>query len=66
MDDMIKFYSSSDSFSVNLYHSKLSEAGIESHILNQQDSSYLTFGQIHLYIRKEDIEEAKKVLQIED
>jgi len=62
MDDKVKIYSSSDVFKINVLHAKLTEAGLSSYILNQQDSSYLTFGQIHLYIDSKDLDQAKLLL----
>ncbi len=42
---------------------KLEESGIVSWILNKKDSSYLTFGEIELYINEEDTDKAKTLLK---
>ena len=49
-------------FHINLLKSKLNEAGIESWVLNKRDSSYMTFGEIELYVDNENLEKARQVL----
>jgi len=54
-----------DSFMVNVITTKLENAGIESWIMNKQDSSYLTFGDIKIYVLEDDYINAKSLLDIE-
>lgn len=55
-----------DSFKVNVITSKLESAGIESWVMNKQDSSYLTFGDIKIYVLEDDYINAKALLDVED
>ena len=41
----------------------LEENGINVVLLNKQDSSYLMFGPIELYVHEEEINQAKKLLE---
>ena len=41
----------------------LEENGINVVLLNKQDSSYLMFGPIELYVHEEEIIQAKKLLE---
>jgi hypothetical protein len=58
-----KIYFSGDQFKVFIARDLLTENGINAVIMNQKDSSYLTFGDVELYVEKHD---EKKALQILD
>jgi hypothetical protein len=56
-------------FSTNLLYKAeiikgmLEEEGIQSVIVNKQDSSYIAFGEIELFIQREDILNAKQIME---
>jgi hypothetical protein len=60
--DWCVLQSFNDAISASVCEFVLKEAGIPFNTLNQQDSSYLAFGQIHVQVYKKDLEEARKVL----
>lgn len=41
----------------------LESNGIESVIMNKRDSSYLTFGEVELYVNKNDESKAKELIE---
>jgi hypothetical protein len=51
-DGWIKVYSSTQVFKVELMKGVLENNGMDAVIVNRQDSSYLTFGEIELYTLK--------------
>jgi len=55
-----------DSFKTNVIISKLESAGIESWVLNKQDSSYMTFGNIEIYVLERDWINARALLNFEE
>jgi len=62
MDKEIIFFSVSDLKVVTAQH-LLKEAGIESFVVNKQDSAFSdVFGEIELHINKKDAEKAKEIL----
>lgn len=67
-----KAYSGNDRVLISLFKSALDKEGIVNVEFNQQDSSYLAFGNIHLMVPEEDAEAAQaliaqiKLLQEED
>jgi hypothetical protein len=54
-EDWERVYSSIYLYRVEILRSLLEEEEIESVIINKQDSSYLAFGDIELYIKRADI-----------
>jgi len=60
--DFVKVYASGKLYLIEMLKVFLADNQIESFILNQQDSSYL-FGDIELYVRKKDKEEAIKLIK---
>lgn len=58
-----KIYFSGDQFQVFIARDLLAENGINAVIMNQKDSSYLTFGDVELYVQEQD---EKKSLEILD
>ena len=63
--DWINIYSSTDLIKVKILNHLLSEKNIKSVIINNQDSSYLMFGRINLYVNKNNLEIAKEILKKE-
>ena len=60
---MVKIYSSNNSNQALIIKQMLEENGINVVLLNKQDSSYLMFGPIELYVNKNEIDKAKKLLK---
>ncbi len=61
--DFVKVYAHSKLYVAEMLKTYLYDNQIESFILNQQDSSY-HFGDIELYVKKENEEKAKKLIKI--
>tara|TARA_B100000900_G_scaffold302187_1_gene260741 strand:- start:1521 stop:1706 length:186 start_codon:yes stop_codon:yes gene_type:complete len=59
---MVKIYSSNNSNNALIIKQMLEENGLHVVLLNKQDSSYLMFGPIELYIHENEIDKAKKLL----
>lgn len=60
--DWVKVYSSHQIQNVELLRHLLAENEIEAIILNQQDSIYVTIGDIYLLVKRENIIRAKKII----
>lgn len=61
----VKIYSDTNTIRVHLFQAVLSEHEIHSEILNKKDSSYAgSFGDIEIYVQKDDSVEALKLLEI--
>ncbi|MBX2817225.1 MAG: DUF2007 domain-containing protein [Saprospiraceae bacterium] len=56
-------YSSSDRVHLSLIKSALDKEGIINVEFNQQDSSYLVFGKVHLMVPEEHLESAKALIE---
>lgn len=50
MQDWFKLYSTKNYIEANMIKGMLEENNIQTIILNKQDSSYLAFGEIELYV----------------
>lgn len=61
--DWVKVYSSSQLHTAELLRHLLYENGIESVIFNQQDSIYVSIGEIYLMVNRNDILRAKKIIE---
>lgn len=61
--DFVKVYASNKLYLIEMLKAYLADNQIESFILNKQDSSYL-FGDIELYVKKEDQEKSEKLIKI--
>ena len=55
-------FSSTAPYQAEIARSLLSENDIVSVIVNKQDSSYLTFGEIELYVKRSEILKAKQII----
>lgn len=55
-------FSTSLPYQAEIVKSLLLENDIISVIINKQDSSYLTFGEIELYVKRNDILSAKQII----
>ena len=63
---MIKILSTNNPNTAALTKQMLEVNNINVVLLNKQDSSYLMFGSIELYVNKEQLSEAKKLLKYEE
>lgn len=61
-NDWVEIYTTQDSIEAEITKQKLERESIEVSLLNKQDSSYLNFGSVHLYVAPEDAVRAKRVL----
>jgi hypothetical protein len=57
-------FSSAMPYQVEIVRSLLFENDIVSVIINKQDSAYLTFGEIELYVKRSEILKAKQITNI--
>ena len=60
---MIKLLSTNNPNKAEITKQMLEENNIKVVLLNKQDSSYLMFGEIELYINKEQLNQAEKLLK---
>jgi hypothetical protein len=61
-NDWVKIFSSSKQYEVEIINGMLEENGIESVIMNKQDSNYF-FGEYELYVMRDEILRAKTLIQ---
>ena len=61
--DSIKIRETNKVYLGQIWKDILSDNEIYSVILNKKDSSYLTFGEIELYVKKADFEKAKSIIE---
>ncbi len=62
LDGWMLIFSSNNAPQSHLVCQLLIQNGIEAVIHNRQDSMYLSFGEIEVYVPKSDFETAKKVI----
>ena len=60
---MIKLLSTTNANTAEITKQMLEENNINVVLLNKQDSSYLMFGPIELYVNKEQVKQAKELLK---
>lgn len=60
--ELIKIYTTTDSLESGIFVSLLGEHGIESFVMNKQDSAYVSIGDIELFVAEEDVEKARKLI----
>ncbi len=61
--DWVAIYSIGQQYLAEMAKKMLAEHNITSVIVNKKDSSYLAFGDIEVYVRKEDEEKAKSLIK---
>jgi hypothetical protein len=61
----VKIYSTTAHYNAELIKGLLLENGIESVIINKQDSSYL-FGELELYVNSDDAIQAKHIITTQE
>ncbi len=60
--DWVKVHSSNDRLRSQFLRSLLIEHGIEAVLLDQQDSFYLSIGEVHLYVNRDDAMKARNII----
>ncbi len=60
--DWVNVFSSSALHTIELLRQILSQSDIDSVVLNQQDSFYVTIGEINLLVKRDDVIKAKKII----
>jgi len=62
-EDWVIIMTSTDAYKVNVAQHKLEQSGIESVVINKQDSAYIPIGEVILYVPNQKKIIAEKVLQ---
>ncbi len=57
-----KVYFTGDEVTASIARDLLTESGINSVIMNHKDSTYLSFGDVELYVEEKDMKEALTIL----
>lgn len=60
--DWVKVHSSKNRFRAQFLRSLLIDNGINAVLLDQQDSFYLSLGELHLYVERDDAMKAKTLI----
>lgn len=63
MEDWITVFSSTMLYEIELYRQILQMEGIESVVLNQKDSFYVSIGDIKLKVKNTDVIRAKTIIE---
>ena len=63
MDNWVSVFTTTELFVAERMKEVLTESGIPAVILNQKDSSYMTFGDINVMVNEEDQEKAEQVIK---
>ena len=63
VEDWVKIFSSTIPNQAEIIKGMLLENEIESVILNKQDSSYLSFGDIEMYVHPNDVTRANQLIE---
>ena len=63
VEDWVKIFSSTIPNQAEIIKGMLLEHEIESVILNKQDSSYLSFGDIEMYVHPDDVASANQLIE---
>ena len=66
MEDWVRVYRGTELFKAKMVESILFNHGITSETVNKQDSMYIMFGQIDIYVHHSQSEEAIKILKTLD
>jgi hypothetical protein len=59
----VEIFSSGSEIRAELLKQALAEAGVVSVVINQKDSSYLSFGDVQVYVQEENVEQAKLIVE---
>lgn len=61
--EWVLVYSSNNYYQAEIVKQMLDSNGINVSLINKQDSSYLTFGDIEVYVESESVSIAKKLIE---
>ncbi|MDP4281688.1 MAG: DUF2007 domain-containing protein [Bacteroidota bacterium] len=61
--DWIVIYSTTEPYKAEMLHSLLEMEEIESVVVNKKDSSYLMFGEVEVYVNRENLLKAKGIVK---
>lgn len=61
-DQWEKIFSTTEQYRAEILKALLEEEDIVNVIVNKRDSSYLIFGEIELFVKREDILKAKRIV----
>jgi len=61
---MIKIWTSTEPYQVELAQQKLEENGIEAFIINKQETITHASGHVELFVNEKDVTDAEKILHI--
>ena len=64
MEGMIKIWTSTEPYQVELAKQKLEENGIEAFIINKQETITHASGYVELYVEENNVADAEKILHI--
>ncbi|NVO11351.1 MAG: DUF2007 domain-containing protein [Bacteroidales bacterium] len=62
-DNWVSIFSSDKPWQTEIAKQVLAENGIEAVIINKQDSSYRSFGDVEVYVAQNDVEKSKEILK---
>jgi len=62
-DNWILIFSTPQPWQAEMAKQILEENGIEAVVMNRRDSSYTVFGEVEVYVVKEDVEKGKELLK---
>ena len=65
-DDWVKVYESPNVSDAEIVKGKLEENEIDAVVMNKKDSSYLTFGQVEVYVKPNDEQAALKLISTQE
>lgn len=60
--DWVEIFSTQHAIEAEILKQKLESNSISVRLLNQQDSSYINFGAIYIYVDRDDVIKAKHIL----
>ena len=62
MENWVEIYSSQDLIEAEIVKQKVQKEGIPVRLINKQDSNYINFGAIHLYVDRDHVIKAKHII----
>jgi Putative prokaryotic signal transducing protein len=64
MEGMVKIWTSTQPYQVELAKQKLQENGIEAFVINKQETITQAIGDVELYVAEENVTNAEKILHL--
>ena len=62
-EKLVKIFTTNDPLESGIFVSLLGDNGIESFVMNKQDSAYVSIGEIELFVGEADVSKAKKLIE---